>query len=303
MYYDRARVGGLAVRPAGLGAGKPGALFKVLLATSMFQRRQDVQIMRILRGLSPETARELGSQRTLERLARESECENLHSNEALINVCDLTKDPETKLGACGARPEVQCHLKRHTVALKRYGHFGKVPTSIALNLRDSGARDLRALYRRSRQASSSPAEAARLLEGALCRAWRVSQKIACMFLSVAANPDLGDRNAPWSDGVDWNHFVVIDSNVDLYLDAIGYDGPSSYNARRAFVQELARRVDLSAHEPRLSAYNARIVQQALYLFMSVTNRRAIERDCSHLGAGACATCPSALRAVCPRRSD
>lgn len=303
MYYDRARVGGLAVRPADLGAGRPGALFKVLVATSMFQRRQDVQIMRILRGLSPATAREVGSQRALERLARESACENLRSNDALINACDLTKDPETGLGRCSARPDVECHLKRHTVALKRYGHFGKVPTSIALNLRESRARDLRALYRQSRQASSSPAEAALLLEDALCRAWRVSQKIACMFLSVAANPDLGDRHAPWADGVDWNHFVVIDSNVDLYLSAVGYDGPSSYDARRAFVQELARRVDLSQHDPQLPSYNARLVQQALYLFMSVTNRRAIARDCSHSGDETCAACPSALRAICLRRGD
>ncbi len=303
MYYDRACVGELAVRPSDLREGRPSALFSVLVATAMFQRRQDVQIMRILRGLEPSTAREVGSLGRLLSLAVESRCDHLASNAALLLRCDLTKDPETGEGVCGERPELACHLKRHTVALKRYGHFGKVPTSIALNLRDSGARDLRALYRRALQTSSSPAEAALLLEGTLCQSWRVSRKIACMFLSVAANPDLGDRNAPWSAGLDWNHFVVIDTNVDLYLDAVGYDGPSSYDARRAFVQELARRVDLSAQEPRLSAYNARVVQQALYLFMSVTNRRAIERDCSHTGDEACAACPSALRAVCPRRAD
>ena len=29
------------------------------------------------------------------------------------------------LGACSANPDTACHLKRHTVLLKRYGHFGK----------------------------------------------------------------------------------------------------------------------------------------------------------------------------------
>lgn len=302
MYYDRARVGHLAVRPEDLSAGRPAALFRVLVATAMFQRRQDVQIMRILRGLPRGVAREVGSLDRLARLAAESPCSHLGNNEALIDRCDLGKDPVTKEGMCTARPDVTCHLKRHTVALKRYGHFGKVPTSAALAVREAGARDLRALYRDVLAGAATAVEAAAALEVALSQSWRVNQKIACMFLSVVANPDLGDENAPWSADLDWNRFVVVDSNVDLYLRAIGYPGPWAYDARRAFVQALARRVDLAAIKPGLNSYNARLVQQAMYLFMSASNRRALRRDCSHRGPAACGKCPGPLRTTCALRS-
>ena len=301
MFYDRGRVGALAVLPADLRAGRPAALFKVLIAATMFQRRQDVQIMRILRGLPAATAREVGSLERLNRLAEKSPCPHLKSNADLISRCDLQKDPATKEGTCAEHPELACHLKRHTEALRRYGHFGKVPTSIALTIRETGSRDLRGLHRQVLRGAGSPLDAACGLEEALSEAWRVSQKIACMFLSVAANPELGDRSAPWSVGVEWNHFVVIDSNVDLFLERIGYDGPGSYDARRAFVQALARRVDLQEFWPGLHRYNARLVQQAMYLFMSTTNRRALGADCAHLAPASCSTCAPTLRSICPQR--
>ncbi len=301
MFFDQSRVGALAARPADFRAGRPAALFKVLIAATMFQRRQDTQIMRILRGLSPGTAREVGSLGRLARLAASSPCPHLASNAALISRCDLRKDPVTKEGTCAAYPDMPCHLKRHTEALRRYGHFGKVPTSVALAIREEGARDLRGLYRRALRAASSPLEAARTLEAELSRAWRVSQKIDCMFLSVAANPELGDRRAPWTRGVDWNHFVVVDSNVDLFLARIGYRGPWSYDRRRGFIQALARRVDLQEFRPELRPYNARLVQQAMYLFMSTSNRRALGADCAHRAPASCASCQPALRSVCPLR--
>ncbi len=302
MFYDRDKVGPLAVTRADLRAGKPAALFRVLVACAMFQRRQDVQIMRILRGLPAQTGREAGSQRRLLALADASDCPHLRDNDALLSGCDLGKDPRTKAGTCGQRPGAPCHLKRHTEDLKRYGHFGKVPTSIALAVRGAGARDLRDLYRKVLERAPDPAAAAADLELTLGAAWRVSQKIACMFLSVAANPSLGDDAAPWASGVDWQRFVVIDSNVDLYLAAIGYPGPWTYDARRAFVQALAARVDLSALRPELPAHNARLVQQAAYLFMSETNRRALPGDCQHDAPASCSGCGGVVRALCTSRA-
>jgi hypothetical protein len=78
-----------------------------------------------------------------------------------------------------------------------------------------------------------------------------------MFLSVAANPEFGDHKAPWSAGMDWNCFVVIDSNVDLFLEHIGHDGLGTYDARRAFVQALALCIDLAALRPRLHSKTAK----------------------------------------------
>jgi hypothetical protein len=95
--------------------------------------------------------------------------------------------------------------------------------------------------------------------------------------------------------------VVIDSNVDLFLSSIGYRGHGTYAARRGFVRSLAERIDLRRLNPRLRSFNPRLVQQAMYLFMSATNRRAARRDCSHEGARACRACPAALRSRCPVR--
>jgi hypothetical protein len=213
-------------------------------------------------------------------------------------VCDLDKDPRTRKGCCEANPGVACHLKRHTVLLKRYGHFGKVPTSIALMVRESGAKDLAELRRLVMKRERDPLARAQTLERELSLAWRVNQKIASMFLSMITNPDLSRGMAPWARGIDWTYYVVVDSNVDLFLGSIGYKGSGTYDARRDFIREVARDIDLTEFDSSLQPYNPRLVQQAMYLFMSAANRRATPSDCMHLVPSACATCPSAVRRRC-----
>ena len=299
MFFDAGTVGHFAIERARFAAGDAGALFRLLIATTMFQRRQDQQILRILRSMPERTARELTDLRILLRLADRSSCVHLRTTDALRESCDLQKDPDTKLGCCQVAPSTPCHLKVHTVVLRRYGHFGKVPTSVALAVRESGAGDLGALHEAVLRTYEEPTARAAALEAALCRAWRVNQKIASMFLSAVTNPDLSPRTPPWGTGIDWRRFVVVDSNVDLFLASIGYRGGSSYDARSAFVRDISRRIDLASIDSRLSSDNPRIVQQAMYLFMSVANRRAALSDCMHAGAGACRQCDSKLRARCP----
>lgn len=299
MFCDPQRVGSFAVTPEAIAAGDGAALFKLLVTTAMFQRRQDVQILRILRGIKRRDALELTSARRLLRLVDRAGCEHAASNEALQGACDLSKDPTTRIGCCSANPMVSCHMKRHTVLLKRYGHFGKVPTSLALLLRDAKVQDLSALREAVLLGVTDPLERARALEAALSRAWRVNQKIASMFLSMVTNPDLSPGMTPWRDGLDWTYYVVVDSNVDLFLESIGYRGGKSYDHRREFVRELARRIDLSELDARLQPFNPRVVQQALYLFMSAANRRAARQDCMHAGADECGRCERSLRRRCP----
>lgn len=298
MFCEPSRVGAFAVDRAALRAGDGRALFRLLVATAMFQRRQDVQILRILRGVGRADAREISDAERLLALVNKGGCVHMRSTRALAEECDLDKDPLTRVGCCRANPEIACHLKRHTVLLKRYGHFGKMPTSIALMVRESGAADLSALRRRVMRRARNPLERAELLERELSRAWRVNQKIASMFLSMVTNPDLSRGLAPWSRGLDWTYYVVVDSNVDLFLRAIGYRGPSSYDARREFVRELARSIDLTRFDATLRPYNPRLVQQAMYLFMSTANRRAAESDCMHGAPGTCASCPRPVRSRC-----
>lgn len=302
MFTDGSRVGAFAVSAEALARGDDEALFRLLVTTAMFQRRQDVQILRILQRIPETEAHEISTPRRLLQLVDDSGCAHLKSNDELLGRCDLAKDPTTKRGCCAQRPRTSCHLKRHTVTLKRYGHFGKMPTSTALMLREAGADGLNALRRQVLERHADETERAVALEVALSKAWRINNKIACMFLSAITNPDLGGRFACWREGIDWTHFVVVDSNVDAFLGSIGYRGPMTYEARRVFVQRLARAIDLREFDRKLHAYNPRVVQQALYLFMSGANRRSLADDCSHVGATACATCPTALARRCPLRT-
>lgn len=298
MFCDPERVGAFAVDRAALGAGDERALFRLLVTTAMFQRRQDVQIMRILRGIGRRDATELTDARRLLKLVDATPCAHMKSVDSLRELCDLAKHPVTREGCCTRGARVPCPLKRHTVLLKRYGHFGKVPTSLALVLRQAGASDLGALRRDVFARHGEPLDRARALESALSEAWRINRKIASMFLSAVTNPDLSPGLAPWSEGLDWTYFVVVDSNVDLFLAAIGYRGTKTYDARREFVRALARCIDLRVLDDRLNCFNPRLVQQALYLFMSVANRRATPGDCMHGQPTTCSVCPASLATRC-----
>jgi hypothetical protein len=300
-FRDRRKVGDFAVSSSGVSRGDDDELFRLLVATTMFQRRQDVQILRILRSMSPEQVDALARPKRLLALVDQDTCVHMRTTESLHETCDLTKDPKSKAGVCRANPSVACHLKVHTVLMRRYGHFGKVPTSAALMLREAGVTGLSALRHSVLRATSDPSERARTLEATLSKAWRVSSKIACMFLSSLATPDMAPGPIPWEPGIDWTHFVVIDSNVDLFLSSVGYRGPGTYEARRTFIREIARRIDLRRLNRRLRSFNPRLVQQAMYLFMSATNRKAIARDCCHTGPSACGRCPEELAVRCPVR--
>lgn len=301
VFCDPKRVGAFAVPREALVAHDGEALFRLLIAIAMFQRRQDKQITAILRSMTPDEASELSSLDRLLALVDHGSCDLLRTTEFIRERCDLTKQATTKLGVCAENPHAECHLKRHTVLMRRYGHFGKVPTSAALVVRESGAIDLAAMLSAVRAGARTRSGRARALVDALARTWRVSEKIAAMFLSTICNPDLTPGVPEWKD-VDWRHFVVIDSNVDLFLGALDYRGPRSYEARRAFLRALSSRIDLAAMRRGLRRDNPRIVQQAMYLFMSVSNRRAMPGDCMHLGANACASCPRPLSRICPART-
>lgn len=297
MFMDPSRVGAFAIDEASFASGDAATLFRLLVGCAMFQRLRDQQILRIMRGMPAREAAEIGSASRLLELVDACRCSFVKSTANLRQRCDLTKDEQGD-GACSVAPEVACHLKRHTVALKRYGHFGKMPTSVAIAIRESGAESLDVLYRMVLRHHRTRLARAIALETALCSAWRVHQKISSMFLSMVTNPDLSKR-APWSGGIDWTYFVVVDSNVDLFLASIGYAGTKTYDARREFVRDLARMINLRDFNRTLRAYNPRVVQQAMYLFMSASNRRNSADDCMQRAPSACGKCPTALVKRCP----
>ncbi len=298
MFCATSTVGKFAASRQALERGDDDELFKLLVTVAMFQRLRDTLVMNILRGISRREAETLTSVNALVRLARKSPCAHTKTNDALLHSCDLTKDARG-YGCCSAEPSLACHLKKHTALLKRYGHFGKMPTSAALTVAKGGG-GLSQVRQQVLVATSDPLERARLLSLRLSEIWRISDKLSAMYLSLVCAPNMGLATPPWEDGVDWTWFVVVDRNVDLFLDTIGYDDYGTYEARRSFVRSLAERVDLRAIEPSWPAFHPRLVQQAMYLFMSGSNRRAAATDCLHLRS--CGKCPSVLSRICPIRS-
>lgn len=297
MYFSESFVGAFSVTPRDVRRGEPTALFRMLVVTTMFQRLRDALVFKILRGISTADAHDLTTQAQLLEDARACGCPHLANAAVLAEHCDLTK--KNGKGICAAEPTRACPLKTHTVLLKRYGHFGKMPTSAALAVHEHGG-NLRDLVRSVCSASKEHSARAELMLERLKTVWRISDKIGSMFLSALTNPDLNGGIAPWSKQLDGSHFVVVDSNVDLFLAAVGYRGTGTYSARRAFVQALAKEIDLREFDSHLTGYNPRLIQQAMYIFMGRSNRRENPLDCSFT-AGACVTCPKQVRNICPLR--
>ncbi|MBU8900815.1 hypothetical protein KRR26_34945 [Corallococcus sp. M34] len=301
MFCSQERLGQFALEPTALQRGDAAALFQLLVGTVLFQRQRDLQVLRILRGLSANEIRELTDVPRLLVHALNNQCVQSHSVAALHASCDVGKDAGGK-GMCGQRPVAACDLKRHAELLRRYGDFGKVPTSAALLLHEAGQPSLAALFTQVCRSHRTRRARAVALEAALLRVWRVSYKLANMYLSILANPDL-NPNGPWAAQLDWTYFVVVDSNVDRFLASVNYEGAADYGARREFLQALARGIDLRTFHRDLHAYNPRLVQQALYLFMSASNRRESAVDCSRAATLACGECPRPLSTRCQVRPE
>jgi len=302
MFWDASRIGAFAVDPVAVQEQDEEAMFRMLVTCAMFQQKRDVEVMKILRGIDPEDVWQMTTAHTLVELTDASPCAHAKSADALRTACDLGKDADTKRGVCKTHPWAACFLKRHTELLRRWGYFGKVPAALALMVQEQGG-SLGAVYRRAvREHPGDPRGAAKALEASLCMGWRVHKKIANLYLSAMANPDFF-HDPPWAEGVDWAWFVCIDTNVMAFLDAIGYAGADDYDSRRRFIMRLSGRVELDAWDARLKAYNPRLVQQAMYLFMSTSNRRALPVDCMHSGVAACARCDVARRTICRSRAS
>lgn len=296
MFADIERAGPFAIDRERLIAGEPETLFRLLVSVVMFQKRRDTVVLGIQRRIPPRLAAEMLSARTLLQLVDRS-CRWMRTATSLRDDCDLAKNKLAE-PICSLNPTKSCHLKRHTAVLKRYGDFGKYPTSAALVLREAGANDLAHHRATVLQRLRSKEERALALEEFVTRIHRVSRKLANMFLALVTNPDL-TPSAPWERGIEWTRFIVIDSNVDLFLSSIGYRGGSTYDARCNFLRRLAAEIDLSKLDERLQGFNPRIVQQAMYVFMSTSNRLKAPNDCARGGRRNCTRCPLSLKSRCP----
>ena len=152
-------------------------------------------------------------------------------------------------------------------------------------VREAGLRTRRA--RREVMRGDASARAREALENELSRAWRVNQKIATMFLSMVTNPDLSRGLAPWAEVSTGPTSSSSTATSTSSSPRSGTRAPAP-TMRAASSSGHSRedrpvRVDATLHP-----FNPRLVQQAMYLFMSTANRRAAEADCGHLARGLCA---------------
>lgn len=292
FYCDPTHVGTFAVEPRELAAGKDSALFKLFVTLSMYQALRDVTIMHQQRLLLRKQMCVVADVSTVSQAISQHACPTLGSTETFENSCDVRKDGDDI--DCGTCPGVACQVKDATRVFNRMGDMGKLPTSAWLRLWQGGG--MRSLLDEVCKAELSPTKRARLLIAKFAAVHRVGRKLATMFVSALSTPALAPGLTPWFPAIDGNEVAVIDTNVARAVDALRRPGAlKTYDARERWVREHAKRIDLRALQADLPRYSPRLVQEALYVFCSKSNRVARADHCAARVAP-CAECASAL---CP----
>ena len=169
--------------------------------------------------------------------------------------------------------------------------MGMLPTSAWLHLGPGG---LGRWFDEACAASSKPTERAHLLVERLATIRRIGPKLATMYVTALSVPELTPGFAPWSPEVDGSRLVVVDANVGRVIDRVRRGrGPRTYDRMAAWLVAVADRIDLRQLRRDLPARSPRLVQQALYVFRSRSNRVDRGDPCAHRP---CEACPSS---VCP----
>jgi hypothetical protein len=292
FYCDPRRVGGFAVDAGALARGTDRALFQLLVTFAFYQARRDVDIMTLQRSMPRRTVAALSDTRRLQVLVEQSRCE-LVASSVSFDRCSVTRDFERDRGWCEHRPRTPCHVKDASVAMRRMGDMGRVPTSAYLHLREAGG--FGALFEGVARETRSPIRRAGLLVERIARIYRIGPKLATMFVSAISAPELARGLTPWAPAVQGSMLVLIDANVSHVISAIAPRAPRQYEARAAWLRTMAAKVDLKRIHRNWPKTSPRLVQQAIYLFRSRSNRLAYGDPCRHLQDG-CAAC---VPEVCP----
>lgn len=292
FYCDPSRVGRFAVEPEALAGGYEEALFRLLVALSMYQARRDVVIMAQQRRMTSAAVTPLSSPRRLRQLVKATNCERFGSAEGFDAGCDVAK--VRGMVDCGWRPGAACHVKEATVAFRRMGDSGKLPTSAWLHLGKNAG--LRSVLAEVLEASPDPARRAELLVARLERVHRVGRKLATLFVAAVSTPALAPGLTPWFPAVDGNSLVVVDTHVARAIDVLRPAGAArTYDARTRWLKMQAGRLDLREFRPDVPGHAPRLIQQSLYAFGSKSNRTRAGDEC----AAQTTPCNSCEVSLCP----
>jgi hypothetical protein len=285
-------VGAFAITPGSLAAGREDALFRLLVLMAMYQSRRDVDIMAIQRGMSRASATALVSRRRLRVLVESARCELPRDRHAFDDACTVRRDFDRGRATCDRHPRTPCHVKDATMAIGRMGDMGKLATSAWLHVDAGGG--LRSLVDDAVGASEGAGAAADRMVAHLAQIHRIGTKLATMYVSALSTPALAPGLAPWWPRVNGNHLVVVDANVGRVVDLLRPSGPRTYAARSAWFRGAAARIDLRSFRRDWPQCSPRLVQQAVYVFRSQSNRRAAGDACSGT-----ARCHAGVPELCP----
>jgi hypothetical protein len=220
-------------------------------------------------------------------LVERNRCKRLRDAADFDAGCDVHRDVYRGTATCHHRPRTRCHVKDATLAIRRMGDMGMLPTSAWLHIGPGG---LRRWFDETCAATPSPTERARFLAARLTAIHRIGPKLAAMYVSALSVPELTPGFAPWRPEVDGSRLVVVDANVGRVIDHLRRGrGPRTYAHMSAWLTAVADQIDLRRFRRELPARSPRLVQQALYVFRSHSNRADRADPCA---ARPCRACPS-----------
>lgn len=293
-FADPARVGPFAVDLDALRARDDDALFRLLVLMGLYQSRRDVDVMALQRTMPVGAATALVSPSRLHVLVDGTRCERLNNASDFDSGCDVRRDFVRGTANCSHRPRTRCHVKDATLAIRRMGDMGMLPTSAWLHLGPGG---LRRWFDEVCSATRSPTDRARLLVQRLATIHRIGPKLAAMYVSALSVPELTPGFAPWRPQIDGSRLVVVDANVGRVIDQLRRKrGARTYERMASWLIAVADQIDLKRLRRDLPSRSPRFVQQALYVFRSRSNRVDRQDPCA---LRSCRTCPSR---ACPFNS-
>ena len=255
----------------------------------LYQSRRDVDIMALQRTMPVRAATALLAPARLRVLVEQGRCERLRDAG-----CNVRRDFHRGVATCDHRPRTRCHVKDATLAIRRMGDMGMLPTSAWLHVGPGG---LRGWFEEACAATASPTERTRRLVGRLAGIHRIGPKLATMYVSALSVPETPGF-APWWPEIDGSRLVVVDANGGRVIDHLRRGrGPKTHDRMAAWLIAVADRIELRRFRRALPARSPCLVQQALYVFRSRSNRAERADPCA---TSSCRACPS--RAWRSRRS-
>lgn len=180
------------------------------------------------------------------------------------------------------------------MTIRRMGDMGKIPTSAFLHLRSVGG--LGAVVRVATAAHHDEHARAEALVREFSRIYRIGTKLATMFVSALSTPELAPGLTPWWPHVSGAHLVVVDANVSRVVSIVTRGRVTAYEAQGAWLRRIAAGIDLRRVRQGWPRSSPRLVQQALYIYRSRSNRAAQGDPCRDRGGEPCAGC---VPSVCP----